>query len=117
MTYWIIGIFTILFATFFDGLWNGNIDNPNWWKRHVFKWLAFFPPMIYILYTLVSKMYTVMYTVWFLICFIVLICLVSWALWQLGMRLSGKQWPSIWIGLLKKILDWLKQLFKEKRNA
>ena len=90
----ISGIIVVCIAVFFDALRDGHIDCNNWWKRHIFKWLAFFPPIVYILF--VCKMQ---------ILHVAILIPVCWLLWQIGLRLSGKTWESMWIRLIKKVLE------------
>lgn len=44
-----MGIVIIFFAVICDA-WRDGWLGKEWWPRHIAKWLAFYPPLIYILW-------------------------------------------------------------------
>ena len=84
-------IIIILYASIMDGARDGLI-NAEWWPRHIAKWLAFYPPLIYLLVKFVNLGW-----VW------IVIILMAGLFWQIGMRLTGQKWESMWIRLFKKL--------------
>jgi len=84
-------IIIILWTVFFDSLRDGFL-HESWIKRHIFKWLAFYPIIIYLLWEYP----------WY--CFISM-AIASWLIWQLGARvICKKEWESWWIKLIKQII-------------
>lgn len=82
----IIIIWTVIFDALRDGL-----EQLSWTKRHVIKWLGFYPIIIYAM--IISKM------AWWLW---ILLPLLSWGIWQLVIRyICHKDWVSVWVKLIK----------------
>jgi len=89
-------IAVILWTVFFDALRDGFADHPDWWMRHVFKWLQFYPILIYVIWRFLNWR-------WWLI-----LPLPCWALWQFALRcIAGKDWESMWIRWIKALWDWI----------
>ena len=89
-------IIIILYASTMDGVRDGLIHS-EWWPRHIAKWAAFYPPLIYLLVKFVNFGW-----VW------IVIVLMAWLFWQLGMRLAGQKWESMWIKALREIWQRIK---------
>jgi len=84
-------IIIILWTVFFDSLRDGLL-HESWIKRHLFKWLAFYPIIIYLMWG--WKWY------WWIV-----MAVVCWAIWQLGIHfICKKDWDSWWIKLIKQII-------------
>jgi len=89
-----VAIIVIVLTVFFDALRDGFINDPNWWKRHIFKWLAFYIPILYIMIVHVGL-------VWWWI----LLVPCCWIIWQVAIHyIAKKKWESMWIRWIKKIL-------------
>ena len=81
-------IVIILWTVFFDSLRDGFL-HESWWKRHIFKWLAFYPVIIYLMWG--WEWY------WF-----VATGIMSWLIWRFGIHVvCKKDWKSWWIKLFK----------------
>lgn len=42
----------VLWATAFDAWRDAVVYRWKWWPRHIVKWLAFYPPLVYIVFVL-----------------------------------------------------------------
>lgn len=86
MTY--AAIVLLLWAALADGVRDAWITKPSWWQRHIAKWLAWYPPLIWILVNDVPPLF------WLFMPFL------GWYFWRLGARdIGGAQgWGSIWKG-------------------
>jgi len=40
----------IFWTVFFDSLRDGHLHDPSWLKQHIFKWLAFYPIILYLIW-------------------------------------------------------------------
>jgi hypothetical protein len=84
----------IAYCSFFDGVRDATIDR-DWWVRHIWKWLAFYPPLAWILFRYVHGDW-----IW------LLVAASAWVLWRVGMRAGGKHWVSMWIVWLKNFVGY-----------
>jgi hypothetical protein len=41
-------VFILLTCSAFDSMRDSLIDQASWWIWHIIKWIAFYPPMIYV---------------------------------------------------------------------
>ena len=70
----IIIIIVILVSCFFDGWRDTLVDRrSSWWKFHIIKWLAFFPPLIYLILFNSFPIYVIL-----------VVILLSSAVWHIG---------------------------------
>jgi hypothetical protein len=84
----LFAIGVIIWSVFFDALRDGFLKSC-WWKRHIFKWLQFYPPILFILIVHLGWQ-------WWLI-----LPIPSWIIWRIALRYVAKvNWPSMWISWL-----------------
>lgn len=86
-------IIFIAYVSLFDGVRDATSDR-DWITRHCWKWLAFYPPLAWILFRYVRSNWT-----W------LLVIIGAWGLWQVGKIAGGKYWLSMWIVWIKKLFD------------
>ena len=90
----IIILAVIVITVFFDALRDGWYGRIGWWKWHIVKWIAFYTPIIYILWVNFA---------WY---WILAMAIPAWLLWRLGLRLTGQKWDT-W--LTKRFyIQWIK---------
>lgn len=90
----IAAILVITMVNVFDPLRDVWMKSESWWKRHIVKWLAFYPPLAFI---------TVMSLPWqfWLPC-----AFGSWIVWRASISIfTDAEWESMWI-------RWFKNLWK-----
>ena len=82
-----IALALIMFTSAADAVRDAWIQE-GWWKRHIAKWLAFYPPLIFIM---------VWFTPMFWWPFIII---GAWVVWRLSVRyIGGRRWRSHWFDL------------------
>ncbi len=91
-----IGIAVILVSVIADGLADATFHKLPWHKGYWWDWWHWFKrirlclPPVYILYMLGLPWWQT-----------VLVIVGSWVAWQVGMRIGGKKWTSMWLGWLR----------------
>jgi hypothetical protein len=76
----------ILISVVFDALRDAWMKNEGWWKRHIPKWISFYTPLAYIMFT------DMIWWSWFII------APLAWIAWRLSLRyIAGVKWESMWI--------------------
>lgn len=87
-----IAIGVILLTVFFDALRDGFSSSQNWWKRHIYKWLHFYTPLLFILIVHLGWH-------WWLI-----LPIPCWIVWQIALHYIAKvEWESMWLRWIKSI--------------
>jgi len=82
-----------------DAVRDAWIHQP-WWKRHIAKWLHFYPPFLYLFFLLwvTDVLGTGIGGLWKW----VLVPFASWALWRIAVSyIGGAKWKSKWLNILK----------------
>lgn len=79
-----------LLASVFDALRDAWIKE-GWWKRHIVKWLSFYPPLIFIIAVHVPWIYWAP------------VAVAAWVVWRLSVKhIGGKNWESHWFRHIKE---------------
>jgi hypothetical protein len=77
-------VILLLACSSFDAMRDGWLKE-GWWKRHIAKWLAFYPPLVFIAVTYLSPVA------------VIATAIASWVVWRLTIRyVCGKEWKSHW---------------------
>ena len=111
----LVSIIIIAWTVFFDAIrdrWMSKFrGDDGWMKRHIAKWLAFYPIIGYIIYE--NKLYS---DPWISIPIMIV---GGWAIWQLGQFASGggPPWRSYWLGLIWGGVKWIASKIKGKSPA
>ena len=95
----------ILLTVFFDALRDGFL-HEGWLKRHIFKWLQLYTPIIYILI-----IFEVVWWLW------IILAIAGWVLWHITIRkICHKNWESWIVRIIKNAKIFLDKLLSKMVN-
>ena len=88
-------VLVVLQAVAFDAIRDGNL-HTGWWQFHVPKWIAFYTPLIYIVWMSGLRIRA-----------IAALAFASWILWSIALECTPAQWDGSFMRVLKWIGGWI----------